>query len=182
MLMKKLTIILFLTSACFQFAFSQSELFVQGEKGNLYLLHKVVAKENWYSVGRLYNISPKEIAPFNNSSLSNPLGVGQQLKIPLTETNFSQSGEKDADESLVPVYHTWQAGESLNKISANYNAVPVSSLEAWNNLKTGSAKSGTHLIIGYLKVKTSLSAFAANAKHVEPVTMNAQKITDETVI
>jgi LysM repeat protein len=179
--MKKLTT-LSLTICCFlQICFSQA-LFIQGEKGNLYLTHKVVPKENWYSVGRLYNISPKEIAPFNNSSLSTPLNIGRQLKIPLTEMNFSQTGEKDADESLVPVYHTFQPDESLNKISASYNAVPVSSLEAWNNIKKENAKAGARLVIGYLKVKTSLSTLATNAKNVSPVSMNKESITDETIV
>src|ERR1700748_3738286 len=114
--MKKLMMLVCSLFCLLQICFSQN-LNVQGEKGNLFLIHKEVPKENWYSVGRLYNISPKEIAPFNNSSLTNPLGVGQQLKIPLTETNFSQTGEKSADESLVPVYHTYQSGETLNKIS-----------------------------------------------------------------
>src|SRR5580698_2687822 len=137
--MKKLTT-LSLTICCFlQISFSQV-LFVQGEKGNLYVTHKVVPKENWYSVGRLYNISPKEIAPFNNSSLTTPLGVGQKLKIPLTEINFSQTGEKIADETLVPIYHTFQANESIYKISISYNAVPVSNLETWNNIKKENAK------------------------------------------
>ncbi|HSZ84612.1 MAG TPA: LysM peptidoglycan-binding domain-containing protein [Puia sp.] len=178
--MKKLTTLL-LTICCFlQICFSQV-LFVQGEKGNLYVTHKVVPKENWYSVGRLYNISPKEIAPFNNSSLSTPLSIGLQLKIPLTEINFSQTGEKEADESLVPVYHTFQPNESLSKISASYNAVPVSSLETWNNIKKENAKAGARLIIGYLKVKTSLSALATNAKNVSPVAMNKELVTDEIV-
>ncbi len=148
--MKKLTIILFLTSACFQFAFSQSELFVQGEKGNLYLLHKVVAKENWYSVGRLFNVSPKEIAPFNNSSLTVPLTIGQELKIPLTETNFSQTAEKNADESLIPIYQ--------------------------------GSKTGTRKTAGYLKVKTSLSSFAANAKNITPATTIKESVRDETTV
>jgi LysM repeat protein len=179
--MKKLTILSLIICCFSQISFSQA-LFVQGEKGNFYVTHKVVPKENWYSIGRLYNISPKEIAPFNNSSLSTPLNIGLQLKIPLTEINFSQTGEKDADESLVPVYHTFQPNESLNKIGASYNAVPVSSLEAWNNIKKENAKAGTRLIIGYLKVKTSLSALSANAKKVSPVAVNKESVTDETVV
>jgi LysM repeat protein len=166
--MKKLTILFCGIFFFFQTCFSQT-LFVQGEKGSLYLTHKVVPKENWYSVGRLYNISPKEIAPFNNSSLSNPLGVGQELKIPLTEINFSQTGEKSADETLVPVYHTIQPAENIYKVSASYNAVPVSNLEAWNNIKKEKAKSGMRLIVGYLKVKTSLSALSTQGRNVLPI-------------
>ncbi|HLY70349.1 MAG TPA: LysM peptidoglycan-binding domain-containing protein, partial [Puia sp.] len=179
--MKKMTALSLTICSFLQICFAQT-LIVQGEKGNLYLTHKVVPRENWYSVGRLYNISPKEIAPFNNSALSTPLSIGQQLKIPLTEINFSQTGEKDADESLVPVYHTFQSNETLNKISATYNAVPLSSLEVWNNnLKKENLKTGSRLIIGYLKVKTSLSALATSAKKVSPISMNKEPLTEETV-
>src|SRR5689334_14272475 len=78
-------------------------LMVQGTSPNLYLVHKVSAKETWYSIGRLYNISPKELAPYNKLKMDAPLAIGQSLKIPLT-TNFSQDGKKDGGEVLVPVY------------------------------------------------------------------------------
>lgn len=177
--MKKLTILFCGIFFFFQTCFSQT-LFVQGEKGKLYLTHKVVPKENWYSVGRLYNISPKEIAPFNNSSLSNPLGVGQELKIPLTEINFSQTGEKNADETLVPIYHTIQPAENIYKVSASYNAVPVRNLEEWNNIKKEKAKSGMRLIVGYLKVKTSLSALATKGKNVVPIADNKESPVEKS--
>lgn len=44
--------------------------------------HKVVAKENWYSVGRLYGMSPKDIAAYNGLGLENGLKIGQVIKIP----------------------------------------------------------------------------------------------------
>ena len=179
--MKKL-VTLFCGVFCFlQICFSQA-LFVQGETGKLYLTHKVVPKENWYSVGRLYNISPKEIAPFNNSSLTTPLSVGLQLKIPLTEINFSQTGEKNADETLVPIYHTFQPNESIYKISISYNAVPVSNLETWNNIKKENAKSGMRLIVGYLKVKTSLSALATGGKSVIPMFADNKESSEKPAI
>src|SRR5579871_4437407 len=95
-------------------SFAQShDLNVHGESGKLYLMHKVVAKENWYSVGRIYNISPKELAPFNGLTLEHQLGIGQELKIPLNNNNFSQDGKKNPDETFVPVYHTLQSNEML---------------------------------------------------------------------
>src|ERR1700712_520063 len=88
---------------------SQSnELLIQGQTGKLYLEHTVVAKENWYSIGRLYNISPKEVAAFNSLTMAQPLTIGQQLQIPLTAVNFSQNGVKVPAETLVPVYHIIQ--------------------------------------------------------------------------
>src|SRR5437868_14630614 len=100
--MRSPSTVLILISVFFvKFAQSQShELLVQGQTGKLYLEHTVVAKENWYSVGRLYNINPKELAPFNKLAMTQPLSIGQTLEIPLTAVNFSQNGKKAPGEPL----------------------------------------------------------------------------------
>ncbi|HXB42905.1 MAG TPA: LysM domain-containing protein [Puia sp.] len=142
-------------------AFSQSsDLSVHGGLDKLYLFHTVVAKENWYSVGRIYNVSPKEMAPFNGLTIENPLSIGQELKIPLTNINFAQDGKKKADETFVAVYHIVQPNETLAHVSDAYNRVPVENLEKWNKIKKDGAKEGLQLIVGYLKVKSSLSYLA----------------------
>jgi LysM repeat protein len=133
---------------------------VQGASPSLYLTHTVAAKETWYSIGRLYNVSPKEIAPLNSTTMDKPLAIGQSVKIPLT-TNFSQDGNKAADEVFVPVYHTVQEKEWLYRISQNNNKVPVANLEKWNNVTNDGVKPGMDLVVGYLKVKTGQSALAA---------------------
>lgn len=149
--------------SCFfvKFARSQShELLVEGQTGKLYLEHTVVPKENWYSVGRLYNISPKELTAFNQLALTQPLTIGQKLEIPLTAVNFSQTGMKAPAETLVPVYYIIQEKEWMYRISVNHNKVPIPSLEKWNNVSKDQIHAGMHLIVGYLKVKTALSALA----------------------
>ena len=143
-----------------------AELLVQGEAGKLYLLHSVTPKENWYSVGRLYNLSPKEIAPFNNLTIDRPLSIGQTLQIPLTTVNFSQSTQKAAaGETLVPVYHIVQEKEWMYRISVNHNKVPVENLEKWNHINKDLVKAGMHLVVGFLKVKTALSSLAKNTSN-----------------
>ena len=145
-----------------KFAQSQSnELIIQGQTGKLYLEHTVVAKENWYSIGRLYNASPKEIAPFNHLTMGQTLTIGQTLQIPLTAVNFSQDGRKTPAETLVPLIHVVQEKEWMYRISVNHNKVPIPSLEKWNNISKDQVHAGLHLIVGYLKVKTALSAFAS---------------------
>lgn len=129
------------------------ELIVQGVSPDIYVLHTVAPKENWYSVGRLFNLSPKEIAPVNGKTLTTPLNIGEQLKVPLNATNFSQNNTKAGDEVFVPVYHVVQDKEWMFRISSNYNKVPVENLEKWNNLGKDGAKTGAKLIIGFLKVK-----------------------------
>ena len=155
------TVLLLISFFFVQFAQSQSnELIVQGQTGALYLEHTVVAKENWYSIGRLYNVNPKELAPYNKVAMT-PLVIGQTLRIPLTATNFSQDGQKTPAETLVPVMHVVQEKEWMYRISVNHNKVPIPTLEKWNHITGAQLHPGLHLIVGYLKVKTALSALAA---------------------
>jgi hypothetical protein len=152
-MLKRVFVAVLIFLAPLMMAAQAPELIVQGASPDLYVLHTVAAKENWYSVGRLFNISPKEIAPANGKTLTTPLNIGEQLKVPLTAANFSQNNTKAGDEVFVPVYHVVQDKEWMFRISSAYNKVPVENLEKWNNLGKDGAKAGTKLIVGFLKVK-----------------------------
>jgi LysM repeat protein len=165
MAMKNKWLLVCLCVVLAQLGFAQgNDLQVQGSSPNLYLMHTVQAKENWYSIGRIYNISPKQLAPYNSLSLDKALAIGQTLKVPLTAENFSQDGSKAADEVFVPIHHTIQEKEWLYRVSINYNKVPVEDLEKWNNINKDQAKAGLKLVVGYLKVKTGQSALAAQGE------------------
>lgn len=160
--MKRLLIVLLSVPVC---AFAQNKaLIIEGVSPDLYINHTVASKENYYSIGRIYNISPKEVAPYNKLVLESGLSLGQALKIPLTDVNFLQSGAAASDEVLVPVYHTVAGKEGLYRISTNYNKLPLETLKKWNNLKSDAVANGTNLIVGYLKVKKELSPLASMAK------------------
>ena len=149
-----------------QLGFAQgNDLQVQGASPNLYLMHTVQAKENWYSIGRIYNVSPKQLAPYNSMSLDKALAIGQTLKVPLTAENFSQDGSKSTDEVFIPVHHTIKEKEWLYRVSINYNKVSIESLEKWNSINRDQAKAGVKLVVGYLKVKTGQSALAAQGEN-----------------
>ncbi len=140
-------------------------LIVEGISPGLYLSYTVQAKENYYSIGRLFNISPKLIAPFNNLPLEKGLSLNEVIKVPLLEeSNFLQVGNAAADEALIPIYHSIKDKEGLYRIAVNYNKLPLETLKKWNNIKGESAPNGTNLIVGYLKVKKELSSFASKAK------------------
>jgi LysM repeat protein len=160
-LMKRLLILLF----CLPLTVlaQNAPLVVEGASPNLYLTHTVKAKENYYSIGRMYNISPKEIAPFNNLSLEKGLTLNQVIKVPLTDVNFLQAGNAPSDEVLVPVYHIVKDKEGLYRIATNAK-VALENLKQWNNIKTDAVANGTHLIVGYLKVKPALSVLSSMAK------------------
>jgi LysM repeat protein len=137
-------------------------LLVQSDGGKLFLNHTVAAKENWYSIGRMYNLSPsRDIAPFNNTSIDKGLGIGQKLKIPLLEQNLAQQGQPGPDEVFVPLYHTVKEKEGLFRIGQAYNKVSVDQLKSWNKLRTDETTVGMNLVVGYLRVKRDLSPLAA---------------------
>lgn len=148
---------------------------VEGQSPNLFVAHKVAPKENYYSIGRIYNVSPKEVAPFNQLVLENGLSLGQKLKIPLVASNFLQVGNATEDEVVVPLYHIVKGKEGLNKISAHYNKVPIEALKKWNKLKGNGVANGTKLIVGYLKVKKDISPLSNMAK-VKPADLVTSKV------
>ncbi len=176
--MNKLIIILFFLPV---FVHAQDgHLMIQGKTGNLYLNHTAAPKENFYSIGRIYNISPKEIAPYNDLALEKGLSLGKAIKIPLKE-NFIQAGEVAADEVTVPLYHKTAAKETLYALSTNYNKVPAASLKAWNNLKADALSPGQDIIVGYLRVKKDLSSLAQKGI-VVPATTTEPKAVETVVI
>ncbi|HYC29933.1 MAG TPA: LysM domain-containing protein, partial [Chitinophagaceae bacterium] len=59
------------------------ELTIQGTSPKLFLTHSVTPKETWYSIGRLFNVNPKELAAYNGLKMEAPLNIGQTLKVPL---------------------------------------------------------------------------------------------------
>ena len=125
----------------------QQKFIVRNEGNQLFLEHKVAPKENWYSVGRIYFISPKEIASFNQLSMDKGLGIGQMLKIPLKNENFSQSNT--VENTGGKVVHIVQSKEGLYKIASRYN-VDKELLKKMNGLSSDQINAGTNLVIGYL--------------------------------
>jgi LysM repeat protein len=146
-----LTLILF----CCTIAFSQSQLIVQNSSKGLYLDHKVAPKENFYSIGRLYHISPKEIEAFNGLDMNKGLVVGQSLKIPLNANNFSQASAKGE-----PVYYVVGSKEGLYKVSQKNNNVLMASLRKWNKLSNDNISAGQKLVVGYLSASEANNAVA----------------------
>ena len=127
-------------------------LVAQGATPDLYLVHEILPKENYYSVGRMYNIPPKELGTYNHLPFEKGLSLGQTIKVPLTQNNFSQGEATTGEQALIPIYHIVQPKEGLYRISLAYNKVPLDLLKKWNNLTGDVVSNGTKLIIGYLKV------------------------------
>src|ERR1035437_9876240 len=110
--MRKLFAILIVFLFFYSTSLAQDKLLVaEGTSPNLYITHTVTPKENYYSVGRMYNVSPKELAPYNDLTFEKGFLLGQTIKIPLGPNNFSQGDAPKENEVLVPVYHIMKAKE-----------------------------------------------------------------------
>lgn len=131
----------------------QNTLVIGGSTPKLFVVHKVTPRENFYSIGRMFNVPPKDIAAYNNLQFENGLSVGESIKIPLSENNFSQSEPAGSGEAFIPVYHTLQAKEGLYRVSLNYNKISIATLKKWNHIQSDAVSVGSPLIVGYLKVK-----------------------------
>ncbi|MEO7444547.1 MAG: LysM domain-containing protein [Ferruginibacter sp.] len=161
----KNTFILFFLLPFFSLA-QKPTLNIQGSTPNLYLTHTTAPKESFYSIGRLYNISPKEIAPYNKLTLENGLAIGQVIRIPLTTLNFTQVVAVGKDEAVVPLYYHAEAKESLAHISTTHNKIPVATLKKWNKIIAEDAAANADVVVGYLKVNKALSDFTNGKNYV----------------
>src|SRR3954471_13453866 len=93
-------------------------LTVEGSAPNLYITHTVAPKDNFYSVGRLYNQNPKSIASFNNLVMEKGLMIGQRIKIPLNAQNLGANENAASGGTLIPLTHIVAKNESLSKIGS----------------------------------------------------------------
>ena len=139
------------------------QLMVQQEAGKLYVPHTVQPKETWYSVGRMFNLSPSVSAGFNALKIDKGLSIGQKIRIPLNDQNLAQGGQPAADEAFIPIFHTVKEKEGLYRIGQTFNKVSVDQLKAFNKMKTDDVVIGSNLVVGYLKVKKELSPLAGAA-------------------
>ncbi len=154
-------------------AFTQNrELFLRKAENNFYLEHTVVSKDNFYSIGRIYNVSAKGIASFNRIDMNKGLDIDQKIRIPLSDTNFTQSGN-----SGTPVYYKAGLNTTLTRISDAYRKVPVESLRYWNQRSREEVDEGEKLIIGFLLSRELPSVTINHA----PAGDEVNPVTDEPV-
>lgn len=71
---------------------------VENQNGKKVILHKLDPKDNYYSIGRRYKVSPKAIIQFNNNA---PLKIGGTIKVP-TEVPFDETQSTAAVEPAKP--------------------------------------------------------------------------------
>ena len=102
---------------------------------NVFILHKVEAKETLYSLSRRYQAEINDIIRYNSEAESG-LKVGAVLKIP----------HKHKAHASASVNHVVEASQTLFSISRIYGA-SVEDIKKWNNLTSNDLNVGQTLVI-----------------------------------
>jgi LysM repeat protein len=138
--------------------YAQDELIVRQSEKGLYLSHTVAPKESFYSIGRLYNVAPKDIASFNDIDMNKGLSIDQKIMIPLNGTNFSQKNNKGR-----AVYYVVGQKEGLYRVSVKNNDVLMADIRKWNRLNNDNIAAGQKLIVGFL-ISTEADKIVASSE------------------
>ncbi len=152
-------------------------LFVLAQK-----THTVGPKESIFSIGRLYDVHPRELAEFNNISFEIGVKIGQVLNIPKVkkmaplaknETPVEQKATPKVEEKPIekvepkktattttetkgsqPIYHKVEKKQTLYQISKLFPSATIDNIKKWNNLTTDGLSEGMELIVGYSNTST----------------------------
>jgi LysM repeat protein len=102
--------------------------------------YKIVAGDNFWTIGKKYGVSAKAIADANPGLDPAKLKVNQTIHIPAAvkpTSSAGSSGSASADASAGD--YKVKSGDTLSKIAAEHHTT-VKALRAANNLKTDSIK------------------------------------------
>ncbi len=100
-----------------------------------YIVYIVQSGDSLYRIAQQYNTTVDTIKSFNNLT-SNTLQIGQELLIPISET----------EEETPTITYTVKAGDSLWSITQRYNTT-VNEIKTLNNLTSNNLSIGQQLLI-----------------------------------
>lgn len=113
---------------------SRDSIGVENQNGKQLILHKVQPKETYYSIGRLYHVSPASIIAHNNNIA---LQIGTVLKVP-TSRPFAAPGSNSSQTSTQNSgFIEYKVGpkEYLYSIAKRFNTT-IEDIKELNNLRS----------------------------------------------
>ena len=122
---------------------------VENNNGKKLILHKVDAKESYYSISRRYNVNVKEIQNYNNNV---GLQIGNIIKVP-TEVPFNQKPDVNNSPAISATTffdYTVAAKDNLNLIAERY-ATTAAEIRKINNLSGNNLQIGQVLRVPFTK-------------------------------
>lgn len=134
-------------------AITRDSIGVENNKGKKLIVHQIVAKDTYYSIGRRYNVLPKDIMAFNDNKY---LQIGVIIKvptnIPFTSTAPASATSKNDRPPLASgqgaefTEHTVQKKENLNMLAQRYGTT-VNEIKRVNDLNSNNLSIGQLLKI-----------------------------------
>ncbi|MFD2871851.1 LysM peptidoglycan-binding domain-containing protein [Mucilaginibacter ximonensis] len=174
---------------------------IENLDGKKVILHKLDPKDNYYSIGRRYNVKPGEIIKFNNNA---PLKIGGIIKVP-TNRSFlettkpavvqqaskpvsappaqqqpiakpdTQPSQSPTNSGLAAQQYKVSAGETLYSIAKRFNST-VEELTKLNNLTNTTVTPGQ---IIQVKPSTPDVAAPADALRTTPKTDSTSYVSSQ---
>lgn len=124
---------------------------IENSNNKKLILHKVEAKESYYSIARKYNVSPQSILNYNKEKA---LQIGIIIKVPTSlpfelNTNVKTETPQSNQTAELPIVE-YKVGikETLFAIAKKFNTT-VDDIKSINNLRTNSLSVGQIIKVRY---------------------------------
>ena len=136
-------------------------LSVENLNGKKNIVHKVEAKETYYSIARKYNVTPQSVIQFNSNK---SLQIGTILRVPTerpfeesTVINVSNKQESNTSAQTAVIDYKVAPREYLIAIAKKFNTT-VEDLKTLNNLSSNNLSIGQIIKVPFGSVSSELPA------------------------
>lgn len=159
-------------------AITRDSIGVENRNGKKVILHQIVAKDTYYSLGRRYSVVPKDIMTFNDSKF---LQLGVIIKVPTNLPYSSTAPTADQPTATTGglVAHIVQKKENLNMLAEKYGTT-VNEIKRINNLNTINLSIGQRLNIPS-SAGEPVNTSPVVAARTEPEKPVEKKVTEKPV-
>ncbi|MFC3559146.1 LysM peptidoglycan-binding domain-containing protein [Pedobacter jamesrossensis] len=140
---------------------------VENNNGKKLIVHQTAAKDTYYSIGRRYNVPPKEIMAYNDNKY---LQIGVIIKVP-TNLPFASAGNTSATQTAPTANlseHIVKPKDNLNMLAEKYGTT-INELKALNNLTSINLSIGQVLKIPVKNAETVQNTAATTTQVIPPV-------------
>jgi LysM repeat protein len=147
-MLKRLVLSISIAIISFTASASIDSINVEELNGFKNIVHKVEAKESYYSIARKYNVNPQTVIQFNSNR---SLQIGTIIRVP-TERPFKESGSNKAQASgkskVAVIDYKVGPREYLGLIARKFNTT-IEDLKSLNNLTSNNLSNGQIIKVPY---------------------------------
>ncbi|MFY7899670.1 MAG: LysM peptidoglycan-binding domain-containing protein [Chitinophagaceae bacterium] len=162
---------------------------VNAQKSNGITVHTIKSGETLSAIAAKYGTNVGDIMRLNGMNAKSLLSIGEKIKIPTKKTDNkvivkNTAPEKNTTvpstvENANPKTHTVQQGETLYKLSKQYN-ISIAQLQQWNNMSDLNVKIGQVLFLS--PNNSGLESQKATVETTKPVVKNETVVTPTTEV